>query len=1009
MKKIFLSACFLFFVALLCQEQREVAHYGVDEGLSQGSVFDLVQDDHGFLWVGTADGLNRYDGYNFELFRNQPPDSASPLPVHIRGLYKSKETLWITTSGSMELFRLDLPTQKMQLIYTCRYPGAAKEMLALKEQADTIWLLTSVKGVVKLNWKTKKEIAVFPGAINAYPAPNFVSFDSTESVVWYSGISNHNLNCFNLSTNEFHERSFTLPGSTDPLSVAAVAVGKDHSIWIGSINALIHYDPPADTFSVHHLPSLADVNDHVISLHQEEDGIWCGTQRGNIYVFDPKANTIIRKYDGEKKNGGAPHRAVVFLKDHTNNIWLGTDPDGLYRFDEKKKPFHHTQSDPTVAGSLRNNFIKCFLVKDGKTYIGLYNNCISVFDQSSGVHTYINGFENSATNLPTVTAMVADSAGRIWVSTSEGIGILEAGNTFLTRPRNAADDRRLSSPAITLLLTGKETLLVGTDTGMFELKINGSECLLTNHPLQTRVENFYRDSKGQLWVGTTGGIFFSKDADPRNLQLVISGIGRVKCITENSDGIWAGSENGLFKIDASALKVIKSYTDQDGMPNSFVYGILSDENQQLWISTNKGISAFNPSAGTFRNYSVSDGLQSNEFNTGAYYRSTSGEFYFGGVNGFNHFFPQEITDNPFAPVCAITGFSVFDRPLVNDTAIQYRHHITLDYSQNNVLLEYTALEFSDPSRNRYKYRMIGLDTNWTYAGKERFARFVNLDPGDYTFQVKAANNDGVWNEQPLELRISITPPFWKTIPFILSTSFIGLLLLVTGLRFYFRRQLKVRTRIMQQEQSVRMNAIFETEEKERKRIAGELHDGLGQLLSTAKLNVSGIGENIDPKDAVLFSNSLQLLDQACEEVRNISHNMMPGALIRMGLMTAVHEMILKINDAEKIIVDYDTNIDERFPEAVEISVYRILQEALNNMVKHSEAKTIRLNIMRKADALEVTIADDGKGFDVSRIAESEGLGWKNMYSRVETLNGIIRVESDNGKGTSIFISIPMNK
>jgi signal transduction histidine kinase len=750
-------------------------------------------------------------------------------------------------------------------------------------------------------------------------------------------------------------------------------------------------------------------SDKIISLLETENGqLWCGSNQGITYLFDEHKKTFTRKHEPSNGVSGFQFRVVHLMIDKTKNLWIGTDPDGLYKIDLKAKPFNHTFSDPKIDHGLKSNFIKCFLQVKDEIYVATYDKGINVFNVRDGSFRYINGFNNVSDNFPIITSMVADSSGEIFVGTDEGIAVIKKGTSFLTRLSTEFQIDRLKKLTNTLYLLPDQSLLVGTQFGLYELKKNKDSFEYIPFALNEYVEDILVDQSGNLWVGSVKALYFSEKTSTgfsTNLKLVTNTIGRVKCICQSAKGtIWVGTVDGLYKIKAREKIIEKTYSEKNGLPNTFIYGITEDKNGYLWLSTNRGLSKFNPEKETFRNYTVSDGLQSNEFNTGAYYETTSGELFFGGINGFNHFFPERIQNNPFVPECILTNLKIFDQPFVTDTSIEFKKHITVDYTRNNLLFEYVALEFSDPSKNNFKYRLLGLDSNWVNAGKERFARFVNLGPGEYTFQVKAANNDGIWNNQPCEFRITITPPFWKTLSFIFSVIIIGGVLLFLIIRSYLRFQLRIKTR----EQSVRMNAIIKTEEKERKRIAGELHDGLGQLLSTARLNVAGFEDSIENKNNILLKNSLQLLDEACAEVRTISHNMMPGALIRLGLMAAVNELINKINDTEKIRIEYDTNLEERFSETIEIAIYRIVQEALNNMLRHAEAKIITVKIQKSGNELQISIADDGKSFDVSEIQNSDGLGWRNIYSRVELINGTISVQSEKGKGTSIFITIPLS-
>jgi signal transduction histidine kinase/ligand-binding sensor domain-containing protein len=999
-----LLGCILFFIAVASQEKRTIFHVGVDEGLSQGTTFDIVQDDQGFIWIATADGLNRFDGYNFNVFKNNPSDSFFLQYTSFRNLLKGKNGIWISVGNTKILYRLDLLTQKIKRISILSSGDGDGNVFPFKEDGDTLWALTSDADVVKLNWKTEKMIEQFPQKVKAASLSNGAIYDSTNSTLWYFDDNAFKLCSFSIRSHEITHQSFIDENDKTPILLKCIAVCSNKQIKIGCKNGILSYDVLSGKFKRYNYPEVepGNIQDTRTLLETNGDQLWCGTTLGFVYLFDERTKTFTRQA-GPDGSSGFKTQTIKFVMDKTKNLWIGTDPDGIYKIDTKKKLFNPVFNDGNQQG-LTSNFVKCFLEVGDEIYIGTHDQCINVYNKKDGSFRYINGFNNSTEQMPSVWSMVSDSSGLIYVNTEQGSGVIEKGKSYITPIHFSAPPNGILTASTINVVLKDQSVLSGSSFGLFQFRKRGNAYDVISFPVSGLIQDILIDHDENVWACSVKGIYFSEKNIPSSMKLVVQGIGTVKCLhLEKDNTLWAGTTLGLYKIDPVSKKIEKSYSEKDGMPNNFVYGILDDKNGNLWLSTNKGLSEFDPANETFRNYTVTDGLQSNEFNTNAYYKTSSGELFFGGMHGFNHFYPETIKDNPYVPVSVITGLKIFDKPFKTDTSIEYKKHVTLDYTNNNLLLEYAALEFSDVSKNRFKYRMKGLDSNWVNAGKEHFARFVNLSPGEYVFQLKASNNDGLWNEQPLELRITITPPFWKTIPFIIAVGLIGFVIVFISIRFYLRRQI----RIGRKEQSVRMNAIIETEEKERKRIAGELHDGLGQLLSTARLNIAGFDEVVHGRDSILLKNSLQLLDEACAEVRTISHNMMPGALIRLGLMEAINELVNKINDTEKIKIEYDTNLEERFAETIEIALYRIVQEVLNNMLRHSQAKNIYLKIERVKDHLEIHIADDGISFDVTAIANSKGLGWKNIYSRVEILNGIIQVESEKEKGTSIFISIPL--
>lgn len=995
----------LLFIAVVAQERHAPPLLGVNEGLSQGSVFDIAQDDKGFLWFATADGLNRFDGYNFELFDN---DSFPLAFKRMRNLFHTKDAIWVTTTQSMIVTRIDMVTGEVRQVFDFDEHNGYGDVAPFLLSGDTLWTLVSNEGIVGISVAQGKIMAHYPEAVNSFPANHICIYDSSAHAVWYVNNRYTELYRFSFRSRTLERKVFFVPGTNDTLPLYSVVQCTDGSLRVGSKHRIMKYLPSTGTSSLFILPDVPQTGGVMCSLFPESTELtWCGSVDGCIYRVNTTTGEVEVKADPALTKSGVGHRIITFHMDHSRNLWVGADPIGLLRFDLKQKPFHHTASNPGEEGGLNSNFMKCFAQRGDEMFIGTYDHGIDVLNTRTGKYSYISGLDGVN---QVVHNIVVDSLGRLWVNTEKGVGIADVGETQLRRPDIVGGYKMHLRLAKTMYLTKRGTILCGSFQGLYEILPKGNDTYeLDSMPVRTNVESLCTDRDGNLWMGSSEGIFYSKGGDPHGLKLTIPKMGLVKTLHQSADGtLWAGTDRGLARVDAATFSIAKWYDEEDGMPNSFVYGILGDEEGRLWLSTNKGLTCFNPETETFRNYSVTDGLQSNEFNTNAYCKTTNGELYFGGVNGFNHFFPSEIKDNPYTPQCAVTGFKIFDKPYALDSTIEYKKQITLDYTNNNLLLEYTALEFSDAPRNRFRYRLLGLDSSWVEAADARFARFVNLDPGHYTFQVKAANSDGVWNATPAELYITITPPFWKTAGFIIAVSVISLLLIVIGVRLYFRRQLNLKTHELQLKQSARMSAIIETEEKERKRVAEELHDGLGQLLSTARLNISGIGTGLQEKDHTLWKNSLDLLDEACSEVRSISHNMMPGALIRSGLIEAIDDLVEKINAAGTLQVTFDTEVNERFPEIIEVAVFRITQEVLNNMMRHAEASRIAITLQKVSGDLQLTITDNGKSFDVNSIPESEGIGWKNIYSRVEMLNGNLNVTSEKEKGTSVYLSVPLS-
>ncbi|MBI3194200.1 MAG: hypothetical protein HYZ34_07015, partial [Ignavibacteriae bacterium] len=506
------------------------------------------------------------------------------------------------------------------------------------------------------------------------------------------------------------------------------------------------------------------------------------------------------------------------------------------------------------------------------------------------------------------------------------------------------------------------------------------------------------------------------------------------CEDPNGDDnvLWIGTDGGGLNRFDKLSGELTHFTEKNGLPNNVVYGVLSDTMGNLWMSTNKGLckystrgavsadgqgSAFggNPSSGSIRTYDVSDGLQSNEFNRKEYFKTKSGEIFFGGVNGYNHFYPEEISDNPIPPKIEFTDFKLSNRSVSYHDAnsplkqsIGETKSIVLDYSQNMFTLEFSALDFSTSQKNQYAYMLNGFDEHWNYAGTLRSATYTNIAPGEYTFRVKASNSDGVWNEQGASMEIIILPPFWMTWWF----RGIGILLFLTaGPTISFRRVKQLQREQQQQEEFSRK--LIERQELERKRIASELHDGVGQDLLVVKNKLLLAIDTVEQgtMDVQQLNDAAQFASQAIEEVRSISHNLRPSNLDQLGLTMAIETAVESVATSSTIRFSLNIeNIDGLVTPENEINVYRIVQESLNNVVKHSQATEAGVEVRRELDSVLINVQDNGRGFRMNvegLNTPKERFGLSGMKERAKALSGSLTIQQRESGGTIVQLSVPI--
>jgi signal transduction histidine kinase len=420
---------------------------------------------------------------------------------------------------------------------------------------------------------------------------------------------------------------------------------------------------------------------------------------------------------------------------------------------------------------------------------------------------------------------------------------------------------------------------------------------------------------------------------------------------------------------------------------------------------------------TVKNFTPNDGLQGYEFNGNAFMQAANGELYFGGVNGFNRFQPDRFRSSSFNPYVHIYSLTVNEESYNNDTYVGEADNIQLDYNQNTLSLEFAALDFTSYGKNIYQYQLSGYDERWVAAGQRNYVRYANLPPGDYTFQVRAANQDGHWSNHIRKLHIHIEPPFWRKLPF--------LILLVLLLALAVLAWVRQRENAIRRQQADRLRLAYDIQEQVKKDIARDLHDEIGTRLATIKLYTTQLTQQVGETPAILSLRTtiFNLINDTISDVRNLLRKLNPQTLEQHGYIAAVEELFSRVNASGIINAQFTINEladqsgapdgDTRLPSDVELMLYRITQELLSNSLKHANAKNLELHLWQQTDRIMLIYQDDGQGFDHERIKkESTGLGIGNIESRVAILGGRIAWQSQPGSGVRVtieFLNSPTGK
>jgi len=628
-----------------------------------------------------------------------------------------------------------------------------------------------------------------------------------------------------------------------------------------------------------------------------------------------------------------------------------------------------------------------------------------------------------------IMAILEDSKGRLWVGTDGGgVYLFDARRILIRHFDLDQEDVNSAANYVQTLCEGKDggiwigshgSGLIRIDRQTYALRRYARGGVTPNQLSSNYVWAICEDRAGNLWLGTWGsgiavlnpanGMFRTYRHDPSNASSLNHNT--VLVFHEDSSGtMWIGTLGGGLDAFDSGRGTFSHVTEADGLPNNVVSAVLEDGEGNLWLSTNKGVSRYNPRSHTFRNYDMSDGLQSLEFNQGAYAKGRNGTIYLGGINGVNMFSPEDISVDVHIPPVQITTFRIFDRVVPFHRGGLEQDPLVLSYDQNFFSFEFAALAYTAPEKNRYRYRLEGLDRDWVSAGTRRYASYTNLDRGEYVFRVQGSNSDGVWNTEGASMRIRVMPPFWERLWF---RALGALIVFGIGFTFYYNRVNRLnREKMIQAEFSRKMNEYQETE---RKRIAGELHDSLGQELLVVHNKLTHweqTGDN-DPASTHQLSEITEGVQHAIEEVRAISSDLHPHMLDRLGLTKTIESTARKCAEAASMEIRASVDdIDRVFSPVAEINVFRIIQEGLTNVVKHSRASECELSVRRHDDRCEITIQDDGCGFDSSKApfprTDGGGFGLTNIAERVRLLGGQMKIESSPGNGTKITFGIPLS-
>lgn len=1023
-------------------------NFSVEEGLSQSGVRCVFKDHQGFMWFGTQDGLNRYDGFEFKTYFYEPEDSTSLSNSFIWKIFEdSQNNLWVGTFGG-GLCLFDRAHETFKTFYPHLPSSSHLNQRSVKyineSPQGTLWISTHAG--VSLFDLSKMDFIKEPITLSSFSEEELSKINNFFIINERRVLLVVHNQLFLVDINSGAARQM-FSEETEISEFGNISNHHKNQFWINSSKGLLlsEYVEAVDSIKIIRTYQIENesgkIADNLINdIYKDRNGlVWFATMKG-LYVLDTKdeaANFINYQHNEDSPNSLPNNFVFDIYEDDHQTIWLGTG-NGVSRFSIYPTPFKNFSYRKNkmelcgayVADIQEDKFGNLWLGgREGLTIIKNFDqppdqwqfNCHTPSNRKDLEHKYVLGISKDRSNNLWLCYRRGGFAKVI--QNQNGDWQLESFSDFIA-PEYFKDN------AINMIYEDRSGVFWIASSGknliQFNPKKKTHKTFAYSFEDSTKLSHPYiyailEDSKNNFWIGTAAGGLCKMDREKGTFTRFTHDINdpngishnMVPCIFEDSKKrLWICTGNGLNLMDAEGK--FNRFSVKDGLPNNFIYGMLEDENGNLWVSTNNGISKISLEQDIFtcKNFNTKNGLLAGkEFNQNGYFKTKNNQLCFGGTNGLSVFDPSQLKPYPFVPKIALTDFLLFNEsvsitPKKNKTGkftlsknINETKEINLKYYQNFLAFEFAALGFSKPEKNQYAYQMEGIDKNWVEAGTQRLASYPNLKPGNYTFKIKAANHDHIWNKDVKSISINIASPPWKT--WWAYFIYLGVIILT----LYGIIRLRV--------QNVRRVEKAKVAERElfRKRTARDFHDEAGNQITKISL-MTEIAKRKSNENFELNN----LVDQIGDEIQTLRSGMRDFIWVLDPDNDNLYDTLLRLKEFANGIFEFSKihfttkGIDQSL-KSIPLDgnqkrhLLLLFKEAINNSLKYSAAKNAKFSVLQNEKIIELKFSDDGIGFKKGN--QKNGQGLKNIKSRAEKLGAKLIISSEKNKGSavSIFINI----
>lgn len=1008
------------FSSLKAQDNYLFERIFINEGLSNNSINAVLQTRDGFLWIATKDGLNRYDGQNFKVFKKIFADSTSLPENYVMSLLEcSNGILWVGTWGG-GLQKFDRISESF---IPCRLPGSKDGFIQCiyEDRYHNIWFGTTEGGLFRL-FPEEGRIETYSGSLaggEEFPSRNITSITEGPDHSLWVGTWDAGLIQLDISKGTFRQFVHD-PGDTCSIAdngVWDIRVEPGHKLLLSTFSGLDRFD--LSTGRASHGPGIekryADPLSSAIrqTLTDSKGRLWIGTYNyeGLFLVSrDDRGVPVNTRYirEDDNDNSISIDRVRCIYEDMKGNIWIGTE-NGLNKMSARKS-FRQYRNQPLRPNSLGGHVVSSLLKgSDHCLWVGYGGGGFDRIDPVTGRMTHYRHDPSNPNSLSDndVISLYESAGGYLWIATMHGglnrfDPVTEEFRHYRADPGDAGAIR--SDWVLQVMETSDGLFMVGTNSGL-DIYDRNSEIFsryepeisegVPSLPEESSVNVLFEDSRKRIWIGTWLDGAFCYDPQHRKLEQYIPedrdpysiSSDKISVIFEDRNGIWIGTHSGgLNRLDIENGRFYH-YSTQSGLPNDVVFGIQGNHGTNLWVSTMKGLVRMDIETGSIRVYDELDGLVDNQFNWRASYKDGQGRVYFGGINGFVAFHPDSISVDTVPPLMAITYLNVFNRETNEQESLPCTREIVLEHDQNFFSIDFTALDMSPGQKHQYAYMLEGIDHDWVYSGTRNTAFYTDLRHGSFQFLARASNADHTWSE-PVELSITVLPAWWNTTWIRIAGLFaiFGIGILVARLRFWHLLEIE----------RIRLN------------IASDLHDEMGSNLSSISVDSQQLMQHYmkDRRAYQLSTDIYRTTNETIDSIRDIIWFINPKN-------DGGENMLFKMREKASIMLagmKWTFHVSEGLNmDAVKLGVRRniflIYKETINNILRHADAKSCMIHLIRNASSLEMKICDDGKGFNMEKERYSGGLA--NLHYRAKKIGAHIEITSEMGQGTCVVLKLPI--